>query len=106
MDSLSKARNFIAEECGKRGVRLLKVYLFGSRARGDSHPGSDWDFFVVVDKELSFTERQEMLGEVSWRLAQEGIYSDIVIRSAASTEQARSDTGRLAYYVLREGVEV
>jgi len=27
-----------------------KVYLFGSRARGDEHEGSDYDFFIVPGK--------------------------------------------------------
>jgi predicted nucleotidyltransferase len=30
------------------GLRLL--VLHGSRARGDNHPGSDWDFAVLADK--------------------------------------------------------
>jgi predicted nucleotidyltransferase len=29
--------------------RPKQVWLFGSRARGDSTPESDWDLFVVVD---------------------------------------------------------
>ncbi|MBO4660695.1 MAG: nucleotidyltransferase domain-containing protein [Prevotella sp.] len=27
------------------------VYLYGSRARGDSHEDSDWDLLVLLDKE-------------------------------------------------------
>ena len=33
----------IAEEYG-----ILRVYLFGSRARGDNRPDSDYDFCVLV----------------------------------------------------------
>ena len=28
-----------------------KVILFGSRARGDAKPDSDWDILILVDKE-------------------------------------------------------
>ena len=28
-----------------------KVLLYGSRARGDSHAGSDWDVLVLLDKD-------------------------------------------------------
>ena len=28
-----------------------KVVLFGSRARGDAKPGSDWDVLILLDKE-------------------------------------------------------
>lgn len=33
----------------KLGRRLLQMYLFGSRARGDFWKGSDYDFAVVVE---------------------------------------------------------
>lgn len=29
-------------------IRTREVWLFGSRARGDSHPASDWDLLVVL----------------------------------------------------------
>lgn len=28
-----------------------RILLFGSRARGDAHPGSDWDVIVIVNDE-------------------------------------------------------
>ena len=31
-----------------RGGRAV---LYGSRARGDSHPGSDWDVLILLDKD-------------------------------------------------------
>jgi predicted nucleotidyltransferase len=33
----------------KWGSDLHKVILFGSRARGDSHPDSDFDFLILAD---------------------------------------------------------
>lgn len=27
-----------------------RVYLYGSRARGDAHKGSDWDILILLDK--------------------------------------------------------
>ena len=27
-----------------------KLYLYGSRARGDYHSGSDWDLLLLIDK--------------------------------------------------------
>ncbi|HXF06451.1 MAG TPA: nucleotidyltransferase domain-containing protein [Blastocatellia bacterium] len=32
------------------GENLVAVALFGSRARGDERPGSDWDLFVLADR--------------------------------------------------------
>ncbi|MDI6760955.1 MAG: nucleotidyltransferase domain-containing protein [Candidatus Brocadiaceae bacterium] len=33
------------------GQRIKDIILFGSRARGDSYPESDYDVLVLVDKE-------------------------------------------------------
>lgn len=30
--------------------RGSKLYLYGSRARGDAHEGSDWDLLLLLDK--------------------------------------------------------
>jgi len=35
----------VAPIAAKHGI--IKVYLFGSRARGDNHEGSDLDFLIV-----------------------------------------------------------
>ena len=32
-------------------MRVHRLFLFGSRARGDSHAGSDMDVLVVLDDE-------------------------------------------------------
>jgi len=32
------------------GNRLIRIILFGSRARGDYNPDSDYDLLVIVDK--------------------------------------------------------
>jgi predicted nucleotidyltransferase len=39
------------------GGRLAKVVLFGSRARGDSEPDSDWDLAVFLRGPLAETDR-------------------------------------------------
>ena len=43
----------------------IEVILFGSRARGDAGPDSDWDFLVVVDDE-DFTSRPRQVPQHGW----------------------------------------
>ena len=50
---------------------MRRVYLFGSRARGDNTADSDYDFFVVPDDDCGmfrlagfFGKLQEALGDV------------------------------------------
>ncbi len=32
---------------------MAKVFLFGSRAKGDDHQSSDWDFLILVSQEAT-----------------------------------------------------
>jgi predicted nucleotidyltransferase len=53
---LSKAETQAIQEVKNRLVqkyedRLLLLMLYGSKARGDSHPDSDIDLLIVVDKD-------------------------------------------------------
>ncbi len=40
----------------KKGITTkdqnAEIYLFGSRARGDFHPDSDWDILVLTDEKI------------------------------------------------------
>jgi hypothetical protein len=46
--SFDDVRNIVGSVAKRYGVE--KVYLFGSRARGDNHGGSDYDFSIVPGK--------------------------------------------------------
>lgn len=37
-----------------------EVILFGSRARGDARPDSDWDFLILTDKKMTSELQQEI----------------------------------------------
>ena len=56
------------------GTRLERVLLFGSRARGDARPDSDYDVAVFIHDPASF-------GEESRRLA--GIETDVLFDTGA-----------------------
>ncbi len=45
------AASFLQQLHQRHPGRILETVLFGSKARGDSHPGSDIDILVVVDSE-------------------------------------------------------
>jgi predicted nucleotidyltransferase len=38
----------------KCSVSYLRIILFGSRAKKQERPDSDWDFFVIIDKDIAF----------------------------------------------------
>lgn len=79
-----------------------QVWLFGSRARGDARPTSDWDLLVVVPDD---TDERELDPVVAWRLQRgSGVYADVVPCWAREYREDRGTVNTLAYEVEREGV--
>src|SRR2546421_12859960 len=64
-----------------------KVVLFGSRARGNVHADSDWDFLVVMDDDAP----AEKLGWKALYEARKGIHAAIDI---IPCRQSRFEIGR------------
>jgi|Deesub1362A_J573_1020465.scaffolds.fasta_scaffold19064_2 predicted nucleotidyltransferase len=100
------AKKIITEEIEKVGLRIEKILLFGSRARGDYTRDSDWDFYVIIDREIPFIERRKIITCIRRRLAKSKIPNDIIIQSVSTVERRKNDVGYLSYYVLKEGIEV
>jgi len=46
----------------------VQIYLFGSKARGDDHKNSDWDFLVLTDKKKITYEYEMNLRELVYDL--------------------------------------
>ncbi|MBM3158031.1 MAG: nucleotidyltransferase domain-containing protein [Chloroflexi bacterium] len=103
---LEQALQVIRETLRRHNVRAIQCFLFGSRARGDFHPDSDWDIFVLVDRDLAFSEQRRLVTEIRRTLARLRIPNDIVIRSEAQFNALKDSPGLLYYDVAREGVPV
>jgi predicted nucleotidyltransferase len=103
---MEKAIQVIKETIENKGLKVLKIILFGSRAKGTAREDSDWDFFVIIDKKLSFNERWDIIDEIKIKLAKLKIPNDILLKSEDEVEENKDDVGRITYYVLKEGVEV
>lgn len=79
-----------------------QIWLFGSRARGDSQPSSDWDLLVVVPDEVVDSELDPLIG---WRLQNEaGIHADVIPCRACDFIEDRETRNTLAFEVATAGV--
>ena len=104
--NLEIAKKIIMEEVEKAGYEVERIILFGSRARGDYKEGSDWDFFIVIDKNIFKEDMKMILRNIRRRMAVNNISNDIVIKSKDIYKNQKNDTGFLSYYVNKEGVNI
>ncbi len=91
------------KEYGLVGKRLI---LFGSRARGEERRSSDWDVLVIAEGKLDRKTAREIKAIVRMELARYRIPIDILLQTSDEIERRKNDVGYLAYYVLKEGVDL
>ena len=82
-----------------------KVILFGSQARGDAQPDSDWDLLVLLNKEKRrLFEDYNTYGYPFSEIGDKyGTYVSVKIYSKKEWE---SHPSLLKYNVEREGIEI
>ncbi|CUU03551.1 Nucleotidyltransferase domain-containing protein [Candidatus Kryptobacter tengchongensis] len=89
-----------------KGIDVLKIILFGSRARGDYKENSDWDILIIVRSDLNTQEKREIAKTIRKVLAEMFIPSDIVIKSQKETEYYKDFPGSVTREALKEGIEI
>ncbi|MEW5910607.1 MAG: nucleotidyltransferase domain-containing protein [Thermodesulfobacteriota bacterium] len=86
-------------------IPLLDLILFGSRARGDAGPDSDFDVLVIV-KERNLNMRKT-ISDCAWEA---GFESEVVIQSIVRTktevEEGPEKYSPLFQTIRQEGIHV
>lgn len=82
-----------------------RLILFGSQARGDAKPDSDWDLLAVVDKDKrNFSEDFD---KYAYPFDKLGLNSGVCITTIVRTKKDwESKPSLLKYNVEREGIEI
>ena len=82
------------------GARLQRVVLFGSRARGDARPDSDWDIAVFLKDRESFWTESGRLAEIETDLLYEtgAVINALPLRAGLDPERSP-----LMREIVREG---
>ena len=83
----------------------LQIWLFGSRARGENRPDSDWDLLAIVPdcpEPADFDDPMTV-----WRVKREpGVSTDLVVYRRSDFDEDRSVPNTLAYSTRLDGVLV
>ncbi len=81
--------------------RPERIYLFGSRARGDTGPNSDYDLLVVVPDDASPERRGSRRAyEVLWGT---GVAADVLVWTRSRFDSRLHLQASLPATVIREG---
>jgi predicted nucleotidyltransferase len=100
-EKIKKIINQVFEE---KGIKVERIILFGSRARGDFKENSDWDLLIIVEEKPSRDERVEILHLIRRKLADEFIPSDVIIRSREEVEERQKVIGSVIKSAMEEGI--
>jgi predicted nucleotidyltransferase len=105
-EKLKDIKRIIIEELEKENIKVHKIILFGSRARGDFNEDSDWDILVVVDRKLNFCKKWDIIDRIKLKLARSKIPNDIILKSHFELFENKNNIGSVVYYAIREGKEI
>jgi predicted nucleotidyltransferase len=84
-----------------KGLGAEQIYLFGSQARGQAGPGSDYDLLVVVPKsDLTRYQREALSYDLLWGLATP---VDVIVLTRAEFTRTAQVRTSLAASVKAEG---
>lgn len=83
---------------------VVAVRLFGSLARGEGHPGSDADLFVVLrDGAPPFLER---IPDLARHFGGVGVGCDVIAYTETEAATLRRDGDAFAHVVFDEGISL
>lgn len=91
------ARRIVAAGHGE----VERVILFGSRARGEAQPRSDFDLLVVESEWRPAYPEEERLTDA---LGDLGIWAEIRVVSRRSFDRTREVVGYLSHTAASEGI--
>ncbi len=90
------------------GVEYSNILLFGSRAREDFEEESDWDFLIIVKKNLDLKEKKKLWHKIYRRFHDylPFISVDIILKDEQSFENEKKVANTISNEVYLGGIKV
>lgn len=91
----------IKENLEKKGIKIEKIILFGSRAKENYKKESDYDFIIVSKdfKDIPIFRRMEMVLDIKEDI-------DVICLTPEEFEREKNFLGSIVSYALKEGIEI
>jgi predicted nucleotidyltransferase len=88
-------------DLARERFKAREVWLFGSRARGDNRPDSDWDIFIILD---DGTPDEDIDPMCLWRVGRDaGLVADVIADRLSDMTAAQDVATTIPYVLKREG---
>jgi predicted nucleotidyltransferase len=104
MSNLDEIKSKIMLVCAKTGIKVSKIILFGSRARGDFDARSDFDVLLITHEWLDFGSKIQLAKLIRFELAKIFISIDVIVKSVAEVKIAEEHIGSVVRQALKEGI--
>jgi len=91
-------------EMARAVIPGAQVLLFGSHARGQADPESDYDILIITGQPLDMKNKFALRTLLRKRLLEKGIRSDVLIQSEQETRTKKELPGHIVRSALRDGV--
>ena len=101
---LNKIKQIILDTANNYNIKIHKIILFGSRARGDYNEYSDWDILIVTEEKLDRKIEKNFYSDISWNFALNKMVTDIIIVSKEEFEKYKDLKGFIYYWANKEGI--
>ena len=83
-----------------------ELIMFGSRARGEESPSSDYDLLVIAKEPLTDRQRLHFQAQIRKALAKKLILADVIVHSRADIRKKEKLPGHIVRAAMKEGVRV
>lgn len=94
----------------KREVKAVfpdsEILLFGSRARQENQPSSDYDLVIIIPDTLDIKQKWFFQAKIRKTLAKAKIPIDIIIQSKSELEINKVRPGHIVQAAMEEGIYI
>jgi len=103
-ENTRKIKQVVLEIANKYGIKVDRIILFGSRARGEAGRESDWDVLITTEEKISRDTFWAFYIEAVRRLREDNIKVDLIVIDRETFERKKDVVNTIANEASVEGV--